>query len=344
MSDEHQQVADAYNSVDPNAEYQEKPVETTPEEVVSTPSGVGAGHQVASSEEPAAEPEITEYAPNYKYTVRGEEREFDEWARGFVKDKDTEDNLRRLMEKAHGLDFVEESRERYKSQLEEIQPRLQTYEEAVQKMAHFREKGNLDGVFKVLGITEQEVMDYTQRRLQYHEMSPEQKMAYDQQIQQQQMTYEQQQQMQFWQQRAQESMVAAKENEVRLVMSRPEISDFAAQFDQRMGREGAFREEVWNRGQYHAMVNKTDIGAEQAINEVLQLVGAGNLLTQNQQNTYQTQVAQQKGPMSTPASHPQPRHAPPTIPKVQASGASPTQFVPKSLDEIRAYRREKFGS
>ncbi len=334
MSQEHEQVADAYNSVDPNAEYEPEtpPQEPTPQE----PEEGIDGHHVAPVEEDASqvdEPEVPAYEPNYMFKAGGKEMEFDERVRSFIKDKETEEYFRDMMSKAYGLDEIKENRDKLKQQYEKLQPEYENITTDLGRLAHYRDTNNWDAFFKTLGVKEDQVLQYAQQRLQYHDMTPEQKLAYDNQVNTSTQQYDLAHQNQMLQQQVQNQIVQAKKSEVGYVLARPEIREFAQNFDQRMGKQGAFEEEVWNRGKYHAMVNKQDITAEQAVNEVLKMVGAGDL-----------EQPQAPNPQAAPAGPTQPAAKPPVIPKVASSGASPTRPVVKSLDDIRQRRREMFGS
>lgn len=345
---EMEKLREAYNSVDPNAEYNPPaegvgegevtpPVESEPpKEAAQEGDAVVVNQEGEGVVEGEQTPPPPAYEPNFKFNVRGQEMEFDEQIRPFVKDKETEEYVRTLMAKAHGLESVQTARDKYKSELEEVRPRFENIMGELQKMAYYREQGNLDLVFQTLGLTEEQVLNYAAQRIQYQQMTPEQRQAYDSSVRQQAHTYDLSQQNQTLQQRYESQLQQMKDQEINLVLSRPDVASFAQQFDQRMGQSGAFKDAIWQRGQYHAMVNQVDIPVQQAVDEVLKMVGAGTLEPPQAAPT-QTQAPQ------PPASQ-QPAAKPPVIPKVSGSGASPTRQPVKSIADLRNRRQEIFGS
>lgn len=124
-----------------------------------------------------------------------------------------------------------------------------------------------------------------------------------------------------------------KQNELNFVMSRPDVSEVAKNYDARVGQPGAFMKEVIGRGAYHEAVSKTVITAEQAVNEVLQLLGSGagnasasgiNPSPQAQQGGVVTQV--QKPTISAFAGQ---------------GGRSPAKKVFTRIDDIRKHAQQR---
>lgn len=327
---EHEEAADALNNADPNEEYQEEVVVDEPD-AEEVPPGHLAAEEETSEEEPAEE--VPAYEADYSFNVRGEKKEFDDWAKPLVVDKETEEHYRGIMAKVHGIEAVQESRDKYKNQYEEIQPEFTRITSDLGKLAHYRDTGNMKAFQETLGLKDEAILQRAQEILNYNEMDPAQRQAFDQQQNMGVQQYDLAQQNQNLQNAYHQQQVEFKNNEINLTLMNPQVNELAQSFDQRMGREGAFKEEIWNRGRYHAMVNKVEITTQQAVDEVLQMVGAGDL------NAPQA-------PTQTPAPQgfAQPAAAPPTIPKVSGSGQSPARPVVKSIADLRARRQDMFGS
>lgn len=311
----------------PNPE--ETPIETpeaTGEEtppVETAPPEEGA----PSLEEPPA------YEPNLKFKVHGEEKEFDDWAKGLVKDPESEQQFREIMEKVHGIDYIKQDREQLREQLtemQEFQTKYHNLEQDINTLDQFIQNKNFDAFFQMTQIKEQDILQWAAKRLQYYEMSPEQRQEYDRAVQAQ--TNE----VYFGQhaQTLEQQMQALKyeQNQFRLDqhLTQPGIADQVAQYDQRLG-QGAFRKAVEERGLYHYYQTGQDIPVEQAVQEVMQIAGM-------QVNN----PVQSPAPMGTPQATPQtPPSAPPqaqkkpVIPKVQGSGTSPVKPGVRSIEDLK---------
>jgi hypothetical protein len=150
----------------------------------------------------------------------------------------------------------------------------------------------------------------------------------DQQQQVLRQNLELEKQNQFYQQQYEAQMVQRRENDLGQTLNRPDVSAVAQAFDSRVGRQGAFRDEVVKRGVLHWNMYQKDISPEEAVNEVLTLVGG------MANSASDPQAAQQGLPSAAPGGFAQ-QKATPTIPNVGAKNSSPARRAPKSLDEIR---------
>ena len=110
---------------------------------------------------------------------------------------------------------------------------------------------------------------------------------------------------------------------MELALSGPKVAEIAKSFDARQGKQGAFRDEVVKRGQYHFAVSNQVVSAQQAIDEVMQLVGTQLGGRQTQGN--QPNVVQQPKPV---------------IPNIQAGSGSPVKKQVSSIADIRARREQ----
>jgi hypothetical protein len=162
-------------------------------------------------------------------------------------------------------------------------------------------------------------------------MPPEQRQRIDQE-------YETRQRLEYFERANQELLQAFQQTqtqqrtaELNGYLQRPDVAAAAQAFDQRAGREGAFREEVIKRGQYYARLPEpVDIPVEQAVSEILRYVGP--------MNAPQPQAeAQMEAPAPQAAVAPAPK---PVIPNIKGRGTSPVKKAVKSIDDLRARGRE----
>lgn len=185
-------------------------------------------------------------------------------------------------------------------------------------MGAYLKHGDFDSAFEILGLTEDQIIKYALNKVQYKQMSPEQRAAYDSQLSNTRRMMALEAENQELSQSYQSFAVQQREGEVEMVLSRPDVSSVVQAFDQRVGRPGAFRDEVIKRGKLYAHQGY-DAPAQQVIGELINLVGG----VPTPQQTIQQGMGQQ------------PRQAKPTLPNITGKGTSPVKKIPKSIDDLR---------
>lgn len=272
----------------------------------------------------AAPSEPPSYAPNYKFKVHDKEMEFDPWLHGAIKDADTEKKARELYEKAFGLDYVKQDRSRLRDENGNLRTERDSVMSQVNQLISLRDKGDLDTFFEKVGLDEDKLLRHALQIVQRRN-NPEADAQYRQSRQ-----FAQQNDA-FTSREAQlnEQLMTvqrtAKEFELRQAMSRPDVIAAMDDFDARLG-SGAFQSEVIRRGLLAWTTNQQDISAEQAVSEVLQLIGfQGNASQGSQMATPANQVVQ-----------PTTQQQKPTLPNIQGRGTSPVAKTPRSIADLRA--------
>lgn len=317
---------------------------SAPESTTTASSTTGAGASASSaatqgdagvSASPAGSPgsaAAAAYQPNYKFRYMDElenkiDGEIDEWARPFI-NQDTEEKFRQLWAKAHGLDFVKsrfnKTRGEYQAYRQQIDPLVQSWQE----LTGLYRKGDMDSFFKGLQIPEEKVFQYVLDKLNYQKLPPEQRATMEKARAAEQQASELQRQNEALAAQYQQAQVQTRTTELSQALSTPDVSAVAQAFDARVGREGAFRDEVVKRGVLAWHTTGQDISPGQAIQEVMQLYGA---LTSGQQAA--AQMAQAAAPTGAPAVS-QAQKAP-TLPNIGGNNGSPARKAPKSLDELK---------
>lgn len=132
--------------------------------------------ETQQSEEVVEEPEAPSYEPNYTYTVRDEQREFDERIRDVIKDKDTEEYLRDLYTRADGLETYKEKFSKRESEYKELYEHAQALTGGYQKLQQLREKNDHRGLQKALGLSDDFVIEWGLALAEEGEMPEEQRM------------------------------------------------------------------------------------------------------------------------------------------------------------------------
>lgn len=282
-----------------------------------------------ATEPPGEEPPA--YEPNFMFKVHGEEKEFDEWARPLVKDEASEKQFREIMEKVHGIDYIKEDRESLRTQNEELTKVQGDYNHLSQQLGtldKFIQNKNFDAFFQKTRISEDDVLQWAAKRLQYYEMTPEQRAEYDRSVQAQTEQVYMGEQNQTLQQQMQQLQYQQTQFQLDQQLAQPGIADMVAEYDQRLGQQGAFRKAVEERGLYHYYQSGKDVPVEQAVAEVMQIAGM-----QVQAQSPAPMAPTQPG-LPTPTAPPQ-ATSKPVIPKVGGSGASPVKQGVKSIADLK---------
>lgn len=234
-----------------------------------TPKTVDVSAEVTkSAEKEVAAPEAQAYTPNYKFKVHDEEKEFDEFVRGSIKDVDTEKKTRELYEKAYGLDFVKPKYEDLKKKYPEVEQNYQQLNNTVNEILDLRDK-DLGSFFEALKLPEEKVAQWMLDKIKKMELPPEQRQVYDQYEETRRRNLTLEKQFQQLEQRTQAQEVHARTLELDSSLQRPEVSSFVKAFDETRKQPGSFREEVRERGLYEWKVNGKDLSVAEAIAAVM---------------------------------------------------------------------------
>jgi hypothetical protein len=292
-------------------------------DTTSSATSKGATAGSTSAQETPDEPSAPVFTPNYKFKANQKEMEFDEFLRSAVTTPESEKKLRELYEKAYGLDTIKPERDQLKQSHQQLTQEYSQIKGGLDKVSHFVRQKDYESFFQALGIPKSDIMQYALLQIQLQER-PEQKAAYEQARQQSATSYDLEQQNQHLQETIRQQANAARRSELDIALQRPEISQTMQAFDQRLGRVGAFRDEVVKRGQYHWHASQMDIPADQAIQEVMNLIGT-------------SLGAQGQPQMANVGEPPQQK---PTIPSLKGRGTSPAKKVFKSIADIRQHAKE----
>jgi len=305
-----------------STETSQETVETTaPETPVETASEV-------ATETQGTDGEVTEYAPNFKFNIKDQEYEMDEWVRGMVKDKDTEDKFRDVFTKAYALDGIKESREKLQNEYEGVN---KNYSEINQSLDILRDHvGNkdFDSFFKALNIPKEWVQQWMHQDLQRGQLPAEQQAQYDARLNAVREATELRRTNNELTQQHEAFQRQAQETELQTALQEPTVNQVMQNYDRKIGQVGAFREKVvaYAIGQYHA--TGRDLTAKEAINEIMSFT-----------NVHQAGVGQ------TPQAQSQvvaPQNKP-VIPNIQGRSSSPVKKAPKSIEELKAQVKQMYG-
>jgi hypothetical protein len=272
--------------------------------------------QIAQASVTSGGPQAQAYTPNYKFKVFDKEHEFDEWIRPTI-NKDNEEKIRDLYTKAFGLEPLKQKYEGVKEKLGKIEPEYTKIMSGLNEVNEYLNKGDMDNFFKRLQIPEENVYKWVLNKLNYEQMPPEERAKVDQsrQMEQQLETYQKQNEMLRRQYETQ--LVSQKQMLLDTSISRPEVKTIADSFDSRMGRPGAFRDEVIKRGILHYQLTGQDLSPEEAIREAMVVIGSPQVSV----TTPTAEVVEKPVPV---------------IPNVGSrGGAAPSKKNFRSLDDLK---------
>ena len=263
--------------------------------------------------------EKKKYEPNYKYSLKDKELEFDEFLRSAIVDEDTEKKVRDLYQRASGMEY-HQGKTKETEQL--LHQQTQNYSQVMQKLQEANEafsRDDLDSVFQVMNIPQEKVLQWLQTKAQYQEMDPDSRRVYDERRNAQIEARTASKQAESMKQQQFQHESASIVREFELVTKIPQYENYAKAFDDSR-KEGAFRSAVADRGELAYMRGKK-ISVEDAIKEVMEVYGAAPA------KTLKTS-ADSKGTAENGSSK-ESRTEPPVIPNVSGRSEAAVSQVPK---------------
>jgi hypothetical protein len=307
-------------------------IENQETEVVDQQVVENAAQDVAEEEvDTSAEPDATgvpseevaeEYAPKFKYKVRDEEHEMEEWVRDYIKDEETEKKFVELYTRQHGLELAKTEREQYKGRFEDL-------ESAVLDVSRLANEGQIGKFIDTLGLPKKAFIEYAINELKYQELPEEQRREIDAQRQREAQTEQQSMQLTEMQRAYQDQEVNLRRMELDMTLRQPEYAEAEKMYDESVGTPGSFRNFIAVCGNYHWETHGKDIGVEGAIAEAMRLgrVQAGAAPTQT------GNVGTQEKPVQ--------QDEKPVIPNFKSGGASPAKKGFTSVQQIREYNANR---
>jgi len=311
---------------------QEAPQVDTPQEEVPP---VEPPPVLENTQEEAPEEEWT---PDYNFKVLDKEHSFPEYVRPIIT-KENYDEMKDVYSRAYGLPHVKERAQRYEEELKNVKPLAEKYTQQNQSLEYLGgllNKGDFATFAEELKIPKEAVIKYALDLVQYDDLPADQKKDYDMRRNDSRRLSELERKNQFLQQQYTQNTVQARMNQLDQSLSVDSVKSLAEQFDNRQGRQGAFRDEVINRAALVEMQTQYQPGGptiltpQQAVDEVVKLYGPA----------FEQQV-NAKADQSRPGQQAiQPKEKP-VIPVVKAGHKSPARKTITSLDELRAIQQAK---
>jgi len=295
-------------------------------EVIANAEGdASSGDSTSGEETPVPEA----YEPNFKYRVKDEEYDFDDILKSKIANKEEEEYFRKLQAKAHGIEDVVQSRDKFKAQAGEYEPIVQEHQKLTQEIDQvfkMAERKDWDSFQKVFNFTNDDILKRAHQLLSIENLTPEQKELHNKQKEQTSSFYElerqnqeYQKQLQSMQRQFQNEQVQQRQSQLTNLLNEEGIAEKVQAFDQKHG-SNVFLQEVIKRGVMHHQLNGKDATPQELVKEVMSLYGLDNYQAAPNPQIHKTNNAEK----------------PTVIPNTGSSTATPVKQKPQSIQELKA--------
>lgn len=282
----------------------------------------------------AAAPQAPAWTPNYKYKAYGQEQEIPELFRGLIKDAATEEEVRKVFNKAGGFDGAISRYNELKTQYDATKEAQTFYKDwnhikdlytkvdpATKRRTHLGE------FFHAIGVDDDALFQYARERMEFNALSDEQKAVHNQRIAAAKQNWELSQRVSELEADRLQAASQTREAELATELTKPGIAEVVKAYDASKG-PGAFRNLVVATGQRYSESFKQDIGVQDVV---------GSLVAQFQPFLTASQPAQ---PATNMVVAPAPK---PVIPTIAGGTTTPARKVFKSTDDLRKFANSLGG-
>jgi len=327
-----------------NAEEVEIDAETPEIEETSTPELPEEAEVTPESTEPVvtADPESAPavaageaFVPEFKYRANGQDMEVPEYLRSLIKDKDSQEKVVTMLSKAEGFDSVSARRDQFRTERDSARGESQRYLGAIRNMQNTRDRGDIDGLLKLMELPEETVLKWATERAKYYMGDENYRRQVDEQNRMRQDSWQKEDRATDYQTKYQDLEAKQLQMEFNYEMLKPEVSSFETAFDKMAGKQGAFKEEVKNRGELAYLREQKTIAPGEVIQAIMKQFGP---IAQAAPKPQPAQASAQAAKVVVKTA---PKVA--TIPTVKGTQASPTKEGFTSMDAIRKYRKDTYG-
>ena len=292
-----------------------------------------------NGEAAAAAAAAAQYTPNYKFKVMDKEHEIPEGFRTAIKDAKSEKEAKEIFEKAYGLDVVKPKLQETRVQRDQAVAKATQWEKDYQSLRTDYQRGDLDSFFQKMQIPQEKILQWVLDKVNLSKLPPEQQAMAEQKRQAENHAFQLQKSNESYQEQMLDQARQAKSNYLEFALARPDTKAVADAFEARTGKSGSFAEAVRSHGEavWYRSGGKVDLTPDQAIKQVMELYG----ITAQEAAAANPQLSATGGGVNTPGQATKPK----VIPNISGrASASPVNKGVRSLADIVALRKEKFGS
>jgi hypothetical protein len=291
----------------------------------------------ASVQAPVTGEAQPQYTPNFEFKVYDKVHQFPEWARPVIKDKATEEQIRDVFSRAYGLDGLKGKYEKSKEQLTryaDVEKNYNNQTGQLKQLLALRET-DMGAFLQAVGLDDDKLAQHYQAILRAKEdptFAAQYNAGLEAKRKHLQVTQEQEEmrsQMDSLRQEKEQILLERHVNTFESTYNNPQVSSFAQAFDAKAGKEGAFKDEAMELGNFIFMKEQRNASPTEVFSMLMQ--------------KYSAFVQPQTTPMEA-----QPQMAaksqPATIPNTGgAGGVSVTKPRFNSIDDIKKHYNKNFG-
>lgn len=288
------------------------PAQTTATETTEAPVTGGSTSESVQTEAPA-------WQPNFKYTVKGVEKEIDPMFRDIIKDAQSEEKVKRMFEQVDGVDLLKQKYGETESKYKDIETKWNEQTQKLQYAAQLWEQDK-DQFFEYMGMDPQDIYKWVAEKLRLEQAPESEKELYNSNKEARRLAMEREHQLQFYQQKAAQEAMQAKSFQLQQELTKAEIAPVKNQYDNIYGA-GAFETAVKQLGKVTWDTQGVDLSATEAVTQV-----AGYFKTLVEKLSPAAPAAANSSVSKT---------EPPVIPTIKAGASSPANRAVRSLDDLK---------
>lgn len=300
-------------------------LESTPEVQVesSAPESASPTPVVATeSAAPSAET-APAWSPNYKVKAYDNEYEIPENFRSYI-NQENEKHFKEVFERSFAFDTIKQKYKDAHGKYQEVSGKYETITKNLDRISKYVQNGDFDSFFNTIQIPEAEIQKWIYNKLAVQDLPKEQQQLYTKNSEYQrellsmQEKYEEMQSKvnQFEEFKVQQA-VQQRHSELDSALSSAEYKTIAESYDARVGKPGAFKNEVILRAAALANATGQELSVAEAVQEMARLVAW------NQQNAGSSSGVAQKA------------SGKPTLPSVSGKTSSPVAPQVKSIEDLK---------
>jgi len=256
--------------------------------------------------------EIVPYSPNLTYKFMGEEKQIPEMFKSLITSEESERAVRDYVERAEALPLYKERYSELQKSYEQVAPAYETLNQQVGNLAQQKEN-DLEGFLKTVNISDEQLFKVVEQKLKFMDLPKEQQDLYNRDRDNRARISQMEQQNRQFQEREFKGEVQARSFQLEQQLGKDDVKKISERYDSLYGT-GAFRDEIVKLGKYEWAVNKRDISAAEAVQQIVN----------------RAKPIYEKG-MSSGTSQPKPK----VIPNVRAGAAAPGKQQINSISDLK---------
>lgn len=221
----------------------------------------------------AVEEEVSQYEPNYSYSVKGVQHEIPEYLRAAIVDEDSESQVRDIMTKLDGFDGIKQGRDEAIEKAGKAEEKTIILDQYFSYLDNMIKSKDYDNFFlKEAQLSEDEIINYAEQLLQRREMPLHEQQRISQQNDIRMQNYQLSQQNQSLAQAQSSLDDKMADIEIQNTFSNPDVIAAERELDERLGKPGSFKQVVAEIGGA-VYGTKNEISVLDAANEAIKRFG-----------------------------------------------------------------------